>query len=160
MESQINDEASRVLLARDSNANKLAERNLILNSSPNAAIVVPDARQLETLRRHPIVRLTERRAQRLVEQPAARRRSGHVTRDARRAAAQQPVEVFAKARANAVKRYWVDARVEVGEHESRDLRRVPKRAVLLARVRMEVEPQQEDVRRQEANGEQHHERLF
>ena len=61
--------------------------------------------------------------------------------------------MFAEAGADAVERDRVGARVDVGQHEADDLQRVPESVVVLLRVRVEVEPNEVDVHRQEADGE-------
>lgn len=144
--------------ASDSRPDEFAERHLLLDAPPPGAVVEPVARQLEAPR-GPLVRLAHARAERLVDEAGGRERAGRVARRARRAAAQQPIEVLPEARAHAIQRYGIHAGVDVREHEAGDLERVPVRVVLVARVRVEVKPQHEDVRRQEADGEQHDERL-
>lgn len=159
---------------RHSNADELAERQLFLErpipASVGAARTVAHARRPEALGdgagRGAVVVLAGGGAERLVAGlvaaapvPAGRRRSGRSAGDAARPAAQQTVEVLAEARAHAVQRYRVDARVDVREHEADDLERVPIDVVFVSRLRVEVEPKEEDVHRQEAHGKQHHERL-
>lgn len=93
----------------------------------------------------------------LLLRPAIRQRVGRAGDGGRRRARPQAPEVLAEQRARAVESDRVDARVGVGEHEAGDLDAVPHVVVLAERV--EEEPQEKHVERQEADDEQRHQPL-
>lgn len=59
---------------------------------------------------------------------------------------------------DAVECDWIDTRVDEGETKARDSARVPKFIKVILRLRVEVEPQEEQVGREEANRENHDKR--
>lgn len=70
-----------------------------------------------------------------------------------------PVELLPEGSADAVERDRIDARVHVGQTESDYPRVVPEAVVVLLRVRVgKVEPEHEQVVREEAQGEHDDER--
>jgi hypothetical protein len=53
--------------------------------------------------------------------------------------------MFAEIRADEVKGYGIDARIDVSQNKSENPERVPEIVVIVLRVGVKVEPQKEDV---------------
>lgn len=67
--------------------------------------------------------------------------------------------MLTKTGADAIQGDRIDARIDVGQDEADDLECVPEGVVIVVRHGIEVEPEEVDVHRKEADGEQDDERL-
>lgn len=65
--------------------------------------------------------------------------------------------MFPEGSADPIQSHWIRTRIEIGQAKSDDSEIMPERVVVLLCLWVEVEEEHENVRGQEANGEDQHE---